>query len=164
MLGHGGVGVVYRAFHLRLHRPVALKMLLARVHVQPTERERFEREAEAVAALHHPNIVQIFDVGDAEGQPFFTMELVEGGSLAEKIRGVPQPARQAASLVTTLAEAVHAAHQRGIVHRDLKPGNILLTARRHAQGHRLRSGSPAGRQRRSDAQRRPRRHAELHGS
>jgi eukaryotic-like serine/threonine-protein kinase len=127
VLGHGGVGVVYRAFHERLHRPVALKMLLASAHVQPMERERFEREAEAVAALHHPNIVPIFDVGDAEGQPFFTMELVEGGSLAEKIRGVPQPARQAAALVATLAEAIHTAHLQGIVHRDLKPGNILLT-------------------------------------
>ena len=81
-----------------------------------------------MAALRHPNIVQIYDVGDVDGQPYFTMELVEGGSLAEQIQGVPQPARQAAALVATLAEAVHAAHQSGIVHRDLKPGNILLTA------------------------------------
>ncbi|MCO6458439.1 MAG: protein kinase [Pirellulaceae bacterium] len=128
VLGHGGVGVVYRAYHLRLHRPVALKMLLARAHALPKDCERFEREAEAVAALRHPNIVQIYEVGDVGGQPYFTMELVEGGNLAEKIQGVPQPARQAAALVAALAEAVHLAHERGIVHRDLKPGNILLAA------------------------------------
>lgn len=128
VLGHGGVGVVYRACHLRLQRPVALKMLLAGVHCRSTERERFEREAAAVASLGHPNIVPIYDVGDADGQPFYTMELVEGGSLAQKIHGVPQPARFAVELMVPLAEAVHAAHQRGIVHRDLKPGNILLSA------------------------------------
>lgn len=128
VLGRGGMAVVYRAWHQRLHRPVALKMLLAGAHAQPAERERFEREAEAVAALRHPNIVPVYDVGDVSGQPYFTMELVEGGSLAETIQGVPQSAREAAPLVATLAEAVHAAHQRGIVHRDLKPGNILLAA------------------------------------
>ena len=126
-LGRGGMGVVYRAWHLRLHRPVALKMLLAGAYAQPADRERFQREAEAVAALGHPNIVQVHDVGDVEGRPYFTMELVEGGDLAGHIRGVPQPARQAAALVATLADAIHAAHQSGIVHRDLKPGNILLT-------------------------------------
>ncbi len=127
VLGHGGVGVVYRAWHLRLHRPVALKMLLAGAHAQPTEQERFQREAEAVAALRHPNIVQVYDVGDVDGRLYFTMELVEGGNLAEQIQGVPQPARQAAALVATVADAIQAAHQCGIVHRDLKPGNILLT-------------------------------------
>jgi serine/threonine-protein kinase len=81
-----------------------------------------------VAALHHPNIVQIYDVGDVNGQPYFTMELVEGGNLAEHVQGAPQPARQAAALVATLAEAIQAAHQSGIVHRDLKPSNILLTS------------------------------------
>jgi serine/threonine-protein kinase len=126
LLGHGGMGAVYRAWHLRLGRPVALKMLLAGLHVRPTEQERFQREAEAVAALHHPNIVQIHDMGDVAGRPYFTMELLEGGNLAEQIKGVPQPARQGAALVATLAEAVHAAHLSGILHRDLKPGNILL--------------------------------------
>jgi serine/threonine-protein kinase len=121
------MGVVYRARHLRLNRPVALKMLLAGAYAEPAERERLQREAQAVAALGHPNIVQVHDVGDVEGRPYFTMELVEGGDLAEQIRGVPQPARQAAALVATLAEAIQAAHQSGIVHRDLKPGNILLT-------------------------------------
>src|SRR5258708_5456552 len=127
-LGHGGMGVVYRAWHLRLRRSVALKMLLAGAHAQPAERGRFLRESEAVAGLRHPNIVQVYEAGDVDGQSYFTMELVEGGSLAQQIQGAPQPVRKAAALVATLADAVHAAHQGGIVHRDLKPGNILLTA------------------------------------
>lgn len=126
LLGHGGMGVVYRAWHVRLNRAVALKMLLAGPYARPGERERFQREAEAVAALGHPNIVQIYDIGDVEGRPFFTMELVEGGNLDEQIQGAPQPGRSAAALVATLADAIHAAHQSGIVHRDLKPANILL--------------------------------------
>jgi len=128
VLGRGGVGVVYQAWHVRLNRPVALKMLLAGPYAQPMELERFLREAEAVAGLRHPNIVQVYDVGDVDGRPYFTMELVEGGSLAQQIQGVPQPVRKAAALVATLADAVHAAHQSGIVHRDLKPANFLLTA------------------------------------
>jgi serine/threonine-protein kinase len=128
VLGRGGVGVVYKARHLRLKRPVALKMLLVGACATPAERERFLREAEAVAGLRHPNIVQVHDVGEHEGRPYFTMEYVEGGSLAQKLAGAPQPAREATALVATLAEAVQVAHQGGIVHRDLKPGNILLTA------------------------------------
>ncbi len=128
ILGRGGMGVVYKARHLRLNRLVALKMLRAGAYAGADERARFQREAEAVASLHHPNIVEIYDVGDDEGFPFFTMELLEGGSLAQALSGTPQPARQAAALLITLAEAVQVAHQAGIVHRDLKPGNILLTA------------------------------------
>ena len=128
VLGRGGMGVVYKAWHLRLNRPVALKMLLAGPYARPEELERFLREAEAVAGLRHPNIVQVYDVGDLDGRPYFTMEFVEGGSLAQKLAGTPQPAGQAAALVATLAEAVQVAHQSGIVHRDLKPANILLTA------------------------------------
>jgi serine/threonine-protein kinase len=128
LLGHGGMGVVYKAWHLRLHRTVALKMLLAGVYALARERERFLREAEAVAGLHHANVVQVYDVGDLDGLPYFTMEFVEGGSLAQKLAGTPQPADQAAALVTTLAEAIQVAHQSGIVHRDLKPANVLLTA------------------------------------
>jgi serine/threonine-protein kinase len=128
VLGHGGMGVVYQARQVRLQRPVALKMLLAGVHARPEERERFQREAEAVAALRHANIVPVYDVGEVDGRPYFTMELVEGGSLAQQIDGAPQPARPAAELVAALAGAIEAAHQRGIVHRDLKPSNILLTA------------------------------------
>jgi hypothetical protein len=127
VIGHGGVGVVYRAWHLRLHRPVALKMLLAGAHAQSAERERLLREAEAVAGLSHPNIVQVYEVGDVDGRPYFTMELVEGGSLAQKLAGAPQPAGRAAALLVPIAEAVRVAHEGGIVHRDLKPGNILLT-------------------------------------
>jgi serine/threonine-protein kinase len=128
VLGQGGMGVVYRARHLRLNRPVALKMLLAGAYAGTHERARFQREAEAVASLRHANIVAVHDVGDHEGRPYFTMELVEGGSLAQTLAGTPQPARQAAALVATLAGAVQVAHQGGIVHRDLKPANILLTA------------------------------------
>jgi serine/threonine-protein kinase len=128
VLGRGGMGVVYKAWHLGLGRAVALKMLLAGPCAGPEERERFRREAQAVAGLRHANVVQVYDVGDVEGRPYFTMELIEGGSLAQQIQGAPQPARQAAALVATLAEAIHAAHQGGIVHRDLKPSNILLTA------------------------------------
>jgi eukaryotic-like serine/threonine-protein kinase len=128
VLGRGGAGVVYEARHLRLNRSVALKMLLAGPYARPDERERFLREAEAVAGLRHPNVVQLYDVGEVDGRAYFTMELIEGGSLAQQIQGVPQPVRKAAALVATLADAVRAAHQSGIVHRDLKPANILLTA------------------------------------
>ena len=109
------------------NRAVALKMLLAGPCTRPEELKRFLREAEAVARLRHPNIVQVDDVGEVAGRPYFTMELIEGGNLAEKIQATPQPARQAAALIATLADAIHVAHQNGIVPRDLKPGNIMLT-------------------------------------
>ena len=128
LLGRGGMGVVYKARHRRLNRPVALKMLIAGAYAGPNERARFQREAEAVASLNHAKIVAVYDVGDHEGCPYFTMELLEGGSLAQSLAGTPQPARQAAALLITLAEAVEAAHRGGIVHRDVKPANILLTA------------------------------------
>jgi serine/threonine-protein kinase len=128
VLGRGGMGVVYKARHPRLNRTVALKMLLAGPYAGPGELERFLREAETVAGLRHANIVQVHEAGDVDGRPYFTMEFIEGGSLAQQLAGIPQPARQAAALVAAVAEAVHAAHQRGIVHRDLKPSNILLTA------------------------------------
>ena len=128
ILGRGGMGVVFKARHLRLNRTVAIKTLLGGGSAGPRERERFQREAETVAALRHPNVVQLYDVGEEEGRPYFTMEFVDGGSLALKLAGSPQPARPSADLVSTLADAVHAAHRGGIVHRDLKPGNVLLAA------------------------------------
>jgi tRNA A-37 threonylcarbamoyl transferase component Bud32 len=128
ILGRGGMGVVYKARHRRLNRAVALKMLITGAYAGPDERARFQREAEAVASLHHANIVAVHDVGDHEGCPYFTMELLEGGSLARALGGTPQPDREAAALLITLAEAVQAAHRAGIVHRDMKPANILLTA------------------------------------
>ncbi|HVL13567.1 MAG TPA: serine/threonine-protein kinase, partial [Gemmata sp.] len=128
VLGAGGMGVVFKARHLRLNRVVALKMALAGAYAGARERERFQREAESIAALRHPNVVQIHDVGDSHGKPYFTMEYVEGGSLAEKLAGTPLPVRDAAALLADLAAAVHAAHASGIVHRDLKPANILLAA------------------------------------
>jgi tetratricopeptide (TPR) repeat protein len=128
IIGCGGMGVVYRARHLALHRPVAIKMLLAGAYAHTSELQRFRREAESIAALRSPNIVQVFDAGECDGHPYFVMEFVEGGSLADKLAGQPQPARSAAELVATLARAVHGAHRAGVSHRDLKPSNILLTA------------------------------------
>jgi eukaryotic-like serine/threonine-protein kinase len=127
-LGRGGVGVIYKARHLRLNRPVALKMLLAGAWASRADRQRFSREAELVAELRHPNIVQVYDVGDLDGRPYFTMEFVEGGSLDQKLAGDPLTGRGAASLLAVLAKAIDAAHRAGIVHRDLKPSNVLLTA------------------------------------
>jgi serine/threonine-protein kinase len=128
VLGRGGQGIVFRAKHLRLNRSVALKMVLAGANAGTREHACLQREVETVAGLRHPNVVHIYDVGDADGRRYYTMELVDGGSLSQKLAGTPQPPRQAAQLVATLAGAVQAAHASGIVHRDLKPSNILLTA------------------------------------
>ncbi len=128
VVGHGGMGVVYKARQLGLNRLVALKMVLAGANASPDSLARFRAEAEAVAQLAHPNIVQIFDIGEQQGCPFLAMEHIGGGSLAQQLDGTPVPARQAATLVMSLARAVHHAHERGIVHRDLKPANVLLQA------------------------------------
>jgi WD40 repeat protein/tRNA A-37 threonylcarbamoyl transferase component Bud32 len=128
VLGQGGMGVVYKARQSKLRRLVALKMILAGVHAQPAERARFRSEAEAVARLQHAAITQIHEIGEHDGLPYFSLEYVEGGSLARQLDGTPWLPRRAATMVQTLAEAVHAAHQCGIIHRDLKPGNVLLTA------------------------------------
>jgi WD40 repeat protein len=128
ILGHGGMGIVYRAVDLRLNRPVALKMVLGGSFALPAQRQRFLREAESIAAISHPNIVQVHNAGETDGRPWFTMELVAGGSLSQKINGTPQPVRRSAELVASIARAIAVAHARGIVHRDLKPGNILMSA------------------------------------
>jgi serine/threonine protein kinase/WD40 repeat protein len=125
-LGRGGMGIVYKARQIGLNRLVALKMVRAGAHAGPAERARFQTEAEALARLHHPNLVQIHDVGEADGCPYYAMELVDGPTLAEACQGRPQPVRASAELIQTLARAVAVAHARGVLHRDLKPANILL--------------------------------------
>jgi WD40 repeat protein len=125
-LGRGGMGVVYKARQTGLGRTVALKMVLAGGHAGAQERARFKAEAEAIARLQHPNIVQVHEVGEHQGLPFFSLEFCPGGSLAQKLSGTPLPAAEAARLVETLARAVHAAHEAHVVHRDLKPANVLL--------------------------------------
>jgi serine/threonine protein kinase len=127
VLGKGAMGVVYEARHLKLDRRVALKMILAGDQADAEDLQRFVHEAQTVARLHHLNIVQIYEIGEHDGLPYFSLELVDGGTLAKKLAGAPLPPREAAQLMETLARAMHSAHQRGIVHRDLKPANVLLT-------------------------------------
>ncbi len=125
-IARGGMGVVYRARQVNLNRVVALKMILAGQLANPEEVRRFQSEAEAAARLDHPGIVPIFEIGEHEGQHFFSMGFVEGMSLGKKLADGPLPAREAAALVKSIAEAVDYAHQHGIIHRDLKPANVLL--------------------------------------
>jgi WD40 repeat protein/tRNA A-37 threonylcarbamoyl transferase component Bud32 len=132
VVGLGGMGIVYEARHIELNRRVALKMLRGEALADPEYRERFRAEAEAIARLQHPNIIQVFEVGtvvaedDETPSPFLALEFVDGGSLAQHTYA-PQPPRAAAQMVETLARAAHAAHRLGVVHRDLKPANVLLT-------------------------------------
>ncbi len=128
VIGRGGMGVVYKALHLQLDRLVALKMVLSGAHASPEELARFSIESQAVAQLQHPGIVQIYEVGEHVGLPYFSLEFVAGGSLANKIGGKPQPTREAAEMVRELALAMRKAHRRNIIHRDLKPANVLLTS------------------------------------
>jgi eukaryotic-like serine/threonine-protein kinase len=125
-LGRGGMGVVYKARQIGLRRLVALKMILAGSYAGEQERSRFLLEAKAVASLQHRNIVQIHQIGEHDGLPYFSLEFCAGGSLAQKMNGTPLPPKDAAMIVATLAEAMQAAHAAGIIHRDLKPANILL--------------------------------------
>jgi serine/threonine protein kinase len=125
-IGRGAMGVVYLAWEERLRRPVALKMILAGAHASDRDHARFRREVEAVAALQHPNIVQIYAVGEAGGLAYCALEYVPGGTLAENTRGRPVASRDSAALAEALARAVQYAHDRGVIHRDLKPANVLL--------------------------------------
>ncbi len=126
VLGAGGMGIVYKARQARLDRLVALKMILAGAGARPGDLARFEAEARAVAAIDHPNIIKIFEIGEHDGLPYFSLEFLEGGSLSQRIAGKPQPVEDAARIVETLAQAMDVAHRRGIVHRDIKPANVLL--------------------------------------
>jgi serine/threonine-protein kinase len=127
MLGEGGMGVVYKARQRSLNRLVALKMISAGPHAGTQARARFHTEGQAIARLRHPHVVQIYELGEHEGLPYYSMELLEGGSLAARLADGPMPPRAAAELVQTLAAAVQYAHQMQVLHRDLKPANILLT-------------------------------------
>ena len=127
-LGQGGMGVVYKARQLGLNRLVAVKMIRGGGQARPDHFARFRVEAEAVAQLHHPNIIQIHDIGEVDELPYVSLELLEGGDLADRLAGSPQPGRSAAELMITLAKAIQVAHEAGIIHRDLKPPNILYTA------------------------------------
>jgi WD40 repeat protein len=141
-LGRGGMGVVYRARQLDLGRTVALKMILAGNHAGARDKDRFRQEAQAVAQLHHPNIVQLFEIGEADGHDYCALEFVEGGSLVQHLGGKATPPEDAARLVEALARTVHFAHERGIVHRDLKPANVLL--QQHLDGGGKQAGGGPG--------------------
>jgi len=126
VMGRGGMGVVYRARQLKANRIVALKMIRSVEHASPIDRLRFQIETEAVARLQHPNIVQLHEVGEVRGQPFFSLEFCDGGTLNDQLKRQRPSPREAAGLIETLAHAMQYAHLRGVVHRDLKPGNVLL--------------------------------------
>jgi eukaryotic-like serine/threonine-protein kinase len=128
-LGRGGMGVVYQARQVKLDRIVALKMILAGGHAGASDLQRFRIEAQAIARLQHPNIVQVHEVGEHDSLPYYSLEYCAGGTLATKLAGTPLPPKDAATLIETLAHAMHAAHQKGILHRDLKPANILFANR-----------------------------------
>lgn len=128
VLGKGGMGIVFKAWDTRVNRPVALKMIRGAGCSDTTSRVRFQIEAEVVAQFQHPNIVQLYEFGIHDGQPYGALEFIAGGSLADRIQrtGIPT-ARESAALVAKLADAIAAAHAKGIIHRDLKPHNVLLT-------------------------------------
>src|SRR5207244_6926794 len=125
-LGRGGMGVVYQARQLSLNRLVALKVFRDSDPASPDDVHRFHREAELAAGMQHPNIVQIYEVGQWEERSYLALEYVAGGTLHERLAETPQDPRFAAELVETLARAVQHAHERGVIHRDLKPSNVLL--------------------------------------
>jgi WD40 repeat protein/tRNA A-37 threonylcarbamoyl transferase component Bud32 len=142
-MGRGGMGVVYKARQAGLKRIVALKMILSGGHASAVELARFKSEAEAIARLQHPNIVHINAVGESEGRPYFSLEFVDGGSLADRLDGTPWPPADAALIVETLAQAMQAAHEQNIIHRDLKPANILLQKRSESRRVKVDASEPS---------------------
>ena len=127
VIREGGMSVVYKARQRGLNRLVALKMIRGKEWSRPDHLARMRIEAEAVARLRHPNIVQIHEIGEVDGQPFLSLEFLEGGTLEDHLAGNPQPGKRAAELIATLARAIQTAHDAGIIHRDLKPSNVLFT-------------------------------------
>ena len=127
-IGEGGMGVVYKARHLKLNRVVALKLISTGRHGRQSDRDRFRIEAEAAARLSHPGIAQVYDVGEVDCIPYLSLEYCPGGSLAARLAGDPFPPRQAAEVTRQLAAAVQEAHDHQVLHRDLKPANVLLAA------------------------------------
>lgn len=127
-LGRGGMGIVFKARQIAANRLVALKLILGGGIADEKQRQRFCIEAEAIARLNVGNIIAVYEVGEHEGQPFFSLEYASGGSLAQKLKGTPLAPMDAAALTERLARAMNAAHRAGIIHRDLKPANVLLTA------------------------------------
>ncbi|HEX3150825.1 MAG TPA: protein kinase [Gemmataceae bacterium] len=142
-LGRGGMGIVYKAWDQRLKRMVALKIIISGALAGENEMARFRKEAQAVAQLKHPNIVQVFGLGEHDNRPYYVLEYIRGGSLSRYLRGTSQPPKLAAEFVATLSRAMAVAHQAGIVHRDLKPANILLDI---DQSDELRPDKPTGAQ------------------
>ena len=126
-IGVGGMGEVYRARDTRLNRDVAIKVLPPGVADNPIRRARFEREAQAISRLSHPNICAVYDVGEQDGVAYLVMEFIEGESLEHRLRRGPLPANVALSLAIQIAEALDAAHRHEIVHRDLKPANVMIS-------------------------------------
>jgi serine/threonine protein kinase len=161
------MGVVYKARHRGLRRSAALKMVLAGQFASPSQELRFRLEAERGARVHHPNIVQVYEIGDYEGRPFLALEWVEGGSLANRLGNQPWPPSEAAALIETLARAMDVAHGEGVVHRDLKPADILMAVTGGAtpppQNRRSWPRTAARRRPDDDAERLFGRHAGIHG-
>src|SRR6516164_4272906 len=127
LLGKGGMGEVYRARDLKLKREVAIKILPEEFARDPERISRFQREAELLASLNHPNIAAIYDVEEADNSRFLVLELVEGDTLADRLRRSPLPVDEALHIAKSICEALEAAHEKGVIHRDLKPGNVKVT-------------------------------------